>query len=111
MSLKLLPLVHVLLAALGGVVAFASNPDYYIWLLLPAAFFAVAYKVVSSGNRKVLTISFVVIGLYSFAIGRMFYGGDALTDDGLVLLIATLPIAAFVIIRICVVEARRTTGA
>ena len=89
------------LVALCGIAGLAGV-RYYTWMPLSAATGVAAWYVMRNPfNRRLLIGSFVAIGLFSLAIGRLYFNGIGLDDNGIFLmfLFALLPA---VIVALCV---------
>ena len=77
--------------ALFGVLASLSNPDYYLGATVSLVFLVVAYRSFTvPNNKRILVISYIVLAIYSFAVGRTMFGGHQLTDVGVFAMFLTM---------------------
>ena len=98
--------MHLAGGALFGLAAVASNPDYYVWAIVPLFLLILACSVLARPeSKKLLLIACMAVGLFSFTVGRFFFSNGKLDDNGFFIMLALLPILLFIVIRLYVVEA------
>nr|AAK01325.1 unknown [uncultured bacterium HB1-14] len=84
MKSLVLPAMYLVMSALGGIIGFASNPDYYAWTLISLGTGTVAWSLLSKpSSRKVFVTGFIALGFASFVIGRLYSKDHQLDDNGL----------------------------
>lgn len=86
--------------ALGNVAAFMSNPDYYLWASFSAVSLTICCFLVSRQTAKLLVLSYLAIGLYSFVVGLTFYNHGQLSDAGVAAIVLVLPAVFYVVYRV-----------
>ena len=94
MKSLIVPAMYLAMSALGGIIGFASNPDYYAWTLISLGTGTVAmFLFRKPSSRKVFASGFVALGVASFIIGRLYSKDHQLDDNGLfaVFLFGILP--------------------
>ena len=97
--------VYIAMLALANVVAFAAIPPYRTWAIGSLIWLAISmYGLTRRENRFLLGGAYVLLALISAVIGVLYWEGNGLSGDGLLMLLVTLPIFAFTLIRIAVVE-------
>ena len=72
-------------AALCGAAGFLSNPETYLYALVPLAVGVLTYFLLDSPTNKSIFLRFFLgLSIYSFVIGSYLFDGHQLTDIGLV---------------------------
>lgn len=85
--------------ALGNVAAFMSNPDYYSWAFFSAPSLLATCFLVNQQTAKLVALSYLAIGTYSFIIGRVFFHEGRLSDAGVVAMLPVFPIIIYAVFR------------
>jgi hypothetical protein len=86
--------------ALGNVAAFMSNPDYYLWAIFSVLSLAVCCFLVNRQVAKLVVLSYLAIGLYSFIVGIAFFDHGQLSGVGVFALVLVFPPAFYVVYRV-----------
>ena len=97
--------------ALVPALVFPAFPDLWLWLVGSAASLLVLMFVIKTPATKALVVgAAVVLGTYSYVLGRLYFNGRGLDSPGPVLLgAASLPVM-FLVVYVCVTESRPGTG-
>jgi len=76
--------MYLAMSALGGIIGFASNPDYYAWTLISLGTGTAAWFLLRKpSSRKVFVVGFIALGVASLVIGRLYFKDHQLNDNGL----------------------------
>lgn len=86
--------------ALGNVAAFMSNPDYYLWAAFSILSLAACCFLVSRQIAKLVALSYLAIGLYSFIIGLVFFDHGQLSVAGVFAIVLVFPAMFYVVYRV-----------
>jgi hypothetical protein len=86
--------------ALGNVAAFMSNPDYYLWASFSIVSLVVCCFLVDQQTAKLLALSYLVIGLYSFLVGLAFFTHGQLSGVGVTAIVLVFPAVLYVVYRV-----------
>lgn len=98
---------YLVMSALFTAAASMSNPDYYLAMVLSFLFATAAYFLLASPiNKRLLLISYSAVCIYSFVIGRIFFANHELTTNGIMAMLLTFPVIAFVLKQVYSAEPR-----
>jgi hypothetical protein len=86
--------------ALGNVAAFMSNPDYYLWASFSVVSLAICCFLVNRQTAKLLALSYLAIGLYSFVVGLAFFDHGQLKGAGVAAIVLIFPAVFYVVYRV-----------
>ena len=88
-------------AALCGVLAFASNPAYYLWATVTLLFVGVAYaNLAVPRNKRALVLGYVAAAVYGFVLGRTMFTGGRLTSAGVLAILVAVPFIGYFVWRL-----------
>jgi hypothetical protein len=97
--------------ALGNVAAFMSNPDYYLWASFSIISLAICSYLVNRQTAKLIVLSYLAIGLYSFLVGLVFFNHGQLSGAGVAAMILAFPAMFYVVYRVYSSKPRTDTVA
>jgi len=86
--------------ALGNVAAFMSNPDYYLWASFSIVSLLICCFLVNQQTAKLLALSYLSIGLYSFVVGLAFFNHGQLSGAGVAAIVLVFPAMFYVVYRV-----------
>lgn len=86
--------------ALGNVAAFMSNPDYYLWASFSIVSLLICRFLVNQQTAKLLALSYLSIGLYSFVVGLAFFNHGQLSGAGVAAIVLVFPAMFYVVYRV-----------
>lgn len=97
--------------ALGSSLAFPAFPQTRIWLVAPAAALLVLMFVIKTPATKALVVgAALVLGTYSYLLGRLYFNGRGLDSPGSVLLMSASMFVVFLALYVGVTESRPDTA-
>lgn len=86
--------------ALGNVAAFMSNPDNYLWASFSIFSLAACCFLVNRQTAKLVALSYLAIGLYSFIVGLSFFSNGQLSGAGVLAIVLVFPAVFYVVYRV-----------
>lgn len=76
--------------ALGGFLAFSSNSQYFAWIIVPALWAGIAYKLMSISGKKILLFESVVNIIAGLLLGLLFTRSGLMSGIGILCMAAML---------------------
>ncbi len=77
-----------------------SNPDYYLWASFSIISLVVCCFMVNGKIAKLVALSYLAIGLYSFIVGLIFFSHGQLSGGGVFAIVLVFPAVFYVVYRV-----------
>lgn len=98
--------------ALGSALALPAFLQTWIWLVAPVAALLVLMFVIKTPATKALIVgAALVLGAYSYVLGRLYYNGRGLDSPSSILLMSASMFVLFLAVYVGVTESRTDTTA
>lgn len=101
---KAVPIAWLCTVALGGFLAFSSNSQYFAWIIIPALWAVMAYKLMSAPGRRILIIESAVNVFVGLLLGLLFTRSGLMSGFGILCMVAMLLRMGFRVWRIYKIE-------
>ena len=69
--------------ALGGFLAFSSNSQYFAWIIIPALWAGIAYRLMSVRGKKILLFESAINIVAGFFLGLLFTRSGLMSGLGI----------------------------